>query len=122
VDVSVDIANNEGRIGISSAFIMEGALVCDKLKMTINDIFVGGRNKYHPQKVNPAQQHLDAKEFESPNESPNNQSHETSEVSAPATTTKQTGTEKGKTTNSNYIIEQNIAIFLERIQSLEKHF
>mmetsp|Transcript_831 Transcript_831/g.1835 ORF Transcript_831/g.1835 Transcript_831/m.1835 type:complete len:97 (-) Transcript_831:1526-1816(-) len=96
-------------MGIPFAFIMEGHIP-------------GGWNEQHSQEGKPAQKHLAPKEFESPNESPNNQSHETSEVSAPATTTKQTGTEKGKTTNSNYIIEQNIAIFLERIQSLEKHF
>mmetsp|Transcript_33344 Transcript_33344/g.68260 ORF Transcript_33344/g.68260 Transcript_33344/m.68260 type:complete len:84 (-) Transcript_33344:252-503(-) len=82
---------------------MEGALVCDKLKMTINDIFVGGRNKYHPQKVNPAQQHLDAKEFESPNEFPNDQSHGASEVSTPATTTKQTGKEERSPTRRTAI-------------------
>jgi len=120
VDGSVDGANNNGRMGISSALIMEGGSVIDKLKMAINDLFLGGRNEQHPQEDEPIQLHLDPKEVGSPNESPNDDSRGTSKVSSPETTTKQTGTEQGKITNSNDRDEVNIAMLLERIQSLEK--
>jgi len=120
VDGSVDGANNNGRMGISSALIMEGGSVIDKLKMAINDLFLGGRNEQHPLEDEPIQQHLDPKGVGSPNESPNDDSRGTSKVSSPETTTKQTGTEQGKITNSNDRDEVNIAMLLERIQSLEK--
>jgi len=90
VDVSVDIAKNEGSMGIPFAFIMEGHIP-------------GGWNEQHSQEGKPAQKHLAPKEFESPNEFPNDQSHGASEVSTPATTTKQTGKEERSPTRRTAI-------------------
>ncbi|KAL7468033.1 hypothetical protein ACHAXS_008255 [Conticribra weissflogii] len=120
---SVNAAQNEGSMDISSAIVMEGGSVFDKLGKAFNDLFLVGRSGQHPREDEPTQQSCAPCDVEPLGTPPkDNETRRATKLFTSETMAKRPDAEQGQSSNANDGDEINIAMLLERIQSLEKQF